>query len=234
MKAFQINGPAWIDSDRWDIAAKIPDGVSDEKVPEMLQGLLADRFKMSTRKESKDLPIYALIVGKNGPKLKPAEENAGPLTMTAPDGSRISIPQPGNTTFRATTDGGGGGGRGMMMMDSSGRMQMRGMTMPGFAESLSRLLDRPVFDMTQVDGKYDISLEVSMEDLVGMKRMVGGGGGAVMMRAGGGEGSGGPAPEASPHGSIFSAVQQLGLKLDPRKAPVETVAIASIERPTEN
>ena len=218
LKPYQVTGPAWMESERYDINAKIPEGVSEDKTPEMLQNLLAERFQMKTHKESKDLPIYALIVGKNGPKLKKSEDTGDAPVMVGPDGAKVALPR---------------GSAGAMMMDNTGKMSINKTTLPRFADMLSRMLDRPVLDMTAIEGTYDITLEVAMEDMVGMKRMAGGAGGAVMVHGGGGANEG-PAPDSNPRGSIFSAVQQLGLKLDSRKAPVDITVVDKVEKPTEN
>lgn len=219
VKRYQINGPSWMDSERYDITAKVPDGVPKEQIPAMLRVLLAERFKMAAHKETKEQPVYALIVGKNGPKLTKSEdspEGAPPRTMVAPDGGKIQAP------------------KGAMMMEMGGpggnaRMKAVGVDLGRFSDMLSGMLDRPVLDMTGVTGNYDISLDVSMEELAGMKRMAVGGPGP---------GAGpdhGPAPEGAPSASIFQAIQQLGLKLDPRKAPVEFVIIDRADKvPTEN
>src|ERR1700722_15101648 len=72
VKQYQISGPNWISSERWDILATLPEGASRDQVPEMLQTLLAERFGLKVNKESKEQAIFALVVGKNGPKLKEA------------------------------------------------------------------------------------------------------------------------------------------------------------------
>jgi uncharacterized protein (TIGR03435 family) len=211
VKPYQVSGPGWIDSTRYDITAKIPDGAKD-KVPEMLQALLLERFNMSVHHETKDLPIYALIVGKNGSKLKKSEEGAAPVMM-GPDGAKMKNAP-----------------RGAMMVDGSGRIQANRVTMSGFSDMLSRMMDRPVVDMTGMEGDYDITLEVAMEDLIGMKKMAGGMGPGVHS---GGEG--GPAPESNPRASMFTAVQQLGLKLDPRRSPLDFLVVDKAEKvATEN
>ena len=64
----QISGPAWLDTERFDIVAKIPAGVSRDQLPQMFQALLADRFKLKLHSERKELSVYALVVGTNGPK----------------------------------------------------------------------------------------------------------------------------------------------------------------------
>jgi uncharacterized protein (TIGR03435 family) len=251
LKPYQITGPGWIESERWDVTAKIPDGAPADKLPEMWQNLLASRFHVSTRRETKDLNIYALIVGKNGPKLTPAEESDKPMTFDAPDGSKVKLPSPpgggggigvreqavdhaggpGEKARAAIGGGPAGGGpkMGMMVMDGMGKMQLKGSTLGGFSDMLTRMMDRPVLDFTNVEGKYDITLEVSMEDMVGMKRMAAGPG--MMMHD---RGPDGPAPEGNPRASIFSAVQQLGLKLEPRKAPTDFLVVEKVDRPTEN
>ncbi len=70
IKPHQLSGPDWMRSQRFDIAAKIPDGVSKDQVPEMLQALLAERFKLSIHRDSKDQSVFALVVGRNGSKLQ--------------------------------------------------------------------------------------------------------------------------------------------------------------------
>jgi len=67
-----ISGPAWLDTERFDIVAKIPAGVAEDQIPRMFQALLADRFKLKLHREKNQLPIYALVVGKNGPKMQKA------------------------------------------------------------------------------------------------------------------------------------------------------------------
>src|SRR5471030_11425 len=73
VKDFQISGPDWMASTRFDVIAKLPADTPGSKVPEMLRSLLAERFKMATHRETKELPMYALVVGKNGPKMKESE-----------------------------------------------------------------------------------------------------------------------------------------------------------------
>ena len=248
VKQHQITGPSWLD-ERYDITAKVPEGVPVDQVPVMLQALLAERFKMTIHKETKEQPVYALIVGKNGPKLTKSEpagaggEGAGPRTFGKEAGAPPPPPPPGGgrggPSF-ATSDGKAVQvPRGAMMMSIGGpggnaRMQANGTTLGRFADMLSNMLDRPVLDMTGIEGNYDIALDVSMEDMVGMKRMaIGGGPGPGAMAAGGGDH--GPAPDAAPSASIFTAVQNLGLKLDPRKAPIEFVIVDRGDKvPTEN
>jgi uncharacterized protein (TIGR03435 family) len=214
VRSYQITGPSWLDSERYDVIAKVPDGAPKEQIPAMLQNLLAERFGMKVRRETKEQAVYALVVGKNGPKLKKAAE-----------GEAARPPA-------AVAHSGGPARRGTMMMMSNGRLEARGATMTAFTDMLSNLMDRPVVDMTHIEGNYDIALDVSMEELAGMRKMP--------MMAGPGPGARGPeevrpVPESGPAPSIFTAVQQLGLKLESRKAPIDYVVVEQAQKvPTEN
>ena len=219
VKSYQISGPSWLDSERYNIVATIPEGLSQDQVPVMLQGLLAERFKLKMHREKKDQSVYALVAGKGGPKLqKSTDEDLAP---------NFDLPVPA----------GGGPKKGGMIMIRNGHIEMKKMTMSGFADMLSNMLDRPVVDMTGIQGNYDVNLDVSMEDMVGMKgglRIAHPGGGPGGPDGGGGP-AGGPAPDGPPAPSIFTAIQQLGLKLDPRKAPIDYIVIDGGEKtPTEN
>jgi len=86
VKFYQVTGPDWMGQEQFDILAKIPDGVSKDQVPEMLQALLAERFKLAVHRETKELPVYALVVGKNGIKMKEAD----PADAPAVDATRNS------------------------------------------------------------------------------------------------------------------------------------------------
>ena len=84
VKGYQISGPSWLDSERYDIAAKIPKGATKEQFMLMLQNLLAERFKLTLHREKKDLPMYALVVGKSGPKMKESVDGAVPADGAGP------------------------------------------------------------------------------------------------------------------------------------------------------
>jgi len=71
VKNYQINGPAWLDSERYDIAVKIAPGATKEQVGVMWQNLLAERFGLKVHHESKEFQVSELVVGKDGAKLKP-------------------------------------------------------------------------------------------------------------------------------------------------------------------
>ena len=90
IKEHQLVAPDWMDSARFDIVAKLPEGATSDQVPEMIQTLLADRFKVTIHKESKVLPIYAMIVAKGGPKMKEAEADGNLRVMMSPKGREMS------------------------------------------------------------------------------------------------------------------------------------------------
>jgi uncharacterized protein (TIGR03435 family) len=221
VKDYQISGPDWLNSERFDVVATIPPNTPKEDVPLMWQSLLADRFKLVLHRDKKDLPIYALVVAKGGPKLKPSEN------QDAPAGGPKGPP------------GMFGGARGTVMM-GRGRMTANRTSISSFAENLSRQMDRPVIDETQLTGLYDITLEYTPDERQRMQFMPGmpapppGAGGP------GGEGpgarAGGPEGASSSGPTIFVAVQeQLGLKMESKKAPVEILVIDHAEKaPTEN
>jgi uncharacterized protein (TIGR03435 family) len=171
----------------------------------MLQALLAERFKLTVHRESKELPIYALVVAKDGPKLQEAKPgDTYPNGIKGPDG------QPG---------------AGMMMMGREG-LTAQGIPIANLVRHLSRVLGRKVVDKTGLTGKYDFTLKWTPDQSQ-----------SAMLRGpeGGQPGTGSAAaPEAS-EPSIFTALQeQLGLKLDSQKGPVEILIIDHVEKPSEN
>jgi uncharacterized protein (TIGR03435 family) len=190
VRDFQLlGGPDWLIKELYAIQAKAPEGpVSDAQIRLMVQTLLAERFHLRVHRETKELAVYALVIGKNGPKVEAAKDS----------------PRPGAL----------GVGRGSITARST--------TFANVATALSRLLSRPVLDETQLSGNYDFKLHYDQSS-VGLPFP-------------------GPRQESDAAGqpdgaepSIFTAVQeQLGLKLDPQKRPVEVVVIDSIARPSEN
>ncbi len=246
VKDYQISGPDWLGSpmsaERFNIQATLPEGATEKQVPQMLQALLADRFKLVVHRDTKDHSVYALIVAKGGIKMKEAEPEP-----PAAAGEQPSDPKKGETVMgqgssQVRISGTVGGGRGvtvkggpmgpMRMSMADGRMHMEAerMSMTMLIETLTRFLDRPVVDMTGLTGNYQVALDLSMDDMKNAAKAAGVG---AMMS---GE-AGRPSTEASePSGSsIFNSVQQLGLKLEARRAPMTMIVIDHVEKsPTEN
>jgi uncharacterized protein (TIGR03435 family) len=236
VKPYQVSGPDWMAAERFNVQATIPEGASPEQVPEMLQALLAERFKLTMHRESKEHSMYALVVGKTGHKLKESPPDPGDATPAEPGDGKSQVRINGSMEGKGVVVTGGPGGPTRMSMGPGGMMHMEAakMTLAALADMLSRFVDRPVVDMTELKGNYQVALDFAMEDLRNMARTAG-----VMIPgpAAGGDGGNSPANAASdPSGSsIFASMQQLGLKLEPRKAPVALIVIDHLEKtPTEN
>lgn len=228
VKSYQVSGPSWLDTERFDIVAKVPKGASKKDFQVMLQNLLAERFKLVVHKEHKDAPIYALVTGKGGPKMKesaPLDTTASKDAQTPPDGRGPTPPAMGRDGMPRMAPG----GRGMMMMMGPNGLRMQGAraTTAELADILSNQLGRPVIDATGLTAQYDYTLDFSPEGLAMMRGM------PMPM--------GHPTPGAAPESgresgpSIFTAVQeQLGLKLESRKGPVDLIVVDRVEKtPTE-
>jgi uncharacterized protein (TIGR03435 family) len=201
VKDFQIDGPDWLNGSRFDVTAKFPAGATEDQVPEMLQTLLADRFKLLLHRGTKERPIYALLAAKDGPKLKAAE-----VQTSAP--------------------GGGGQRRGMgITMDSGGlHLEAQSATVSQVSELLARFTERPIVDMTGIQGQYEFDLVFTPEKMPNVART---------MPPPGGDTGGNSQAEQAP--SVFDAVQKYGLRLDARKGPIEMLTIDHVEKtPTEN
>jgi uncharacterized protein (TIGR03435 family) len=207
VRNYQVSGPEWLDSLRFDIVATVPDGATKEQFQSMLRNLLATRFKVTVHRESKELPIYALLMSKNGPKVK-ATVDDGALAG-GPPGEQLAMIQPveGKDGFPALALP----APGLVSETKNGRARVTAKETPisKFADLLSGILGRPVVDMTGLTGNYSFVVYFTPEDR---------------------NADGGSDP------SIFGALQeQLGLRLDARKGPVELLVIDHAEKvPTGN
>jgi uncharacterized protein (TIGR03435 family) len=217
IQPFQIaGGPAWLDSARYDISAKPENNPKPSEIPIMLQALLADRFQLKMHRETKELPIYALVVAKKDGAKKDAKLGPG-LTeskeggCTPPDPSkRPHPPDPG----KPSTLGCGG------MMIGRNRVAAASIPIADLTPMLSRILGRMVADKTGLTGRFDISLEWAPNESQALQSPP--------------DGPKPPPPDATGP-SIFTALQeQLGLKLESQKGPVEIFVIDRAEKPSEN
>ena len=242
VKDFQISGPSWLDSERFEIQATMPPETTKEQFHIMLQNLLADRFKMAVHRETKELPMYSLVVAKNGPKMKESVETPPAETSKADAPKDDGPPRPfpgGRGPLKMGPDGfpvmppmnfGGRGGFAMMMSPAGSRMMAQKQTVQDLADRLSSMLSKPVIDATGLKAKYDFTLTFSMDGLNS---------GMTLLGPPPGEGGRGPKEglePSEPPQTIFAAVQsQLGLKLDPKKGPVDLIVVDRAEKtPTEN
>jgi uncharacterized protein (TIGR03435 family) len=194
LKDFQVGAPSWTESERYDIAARSPEGGQGDN-RQRLQTLLADRFTLKVHRETREQPVYALILarsdGRLGPQLKPSTIDCKAAAM-AKDG--------GLSCGMNTSSGG-----------AAGRISAIGQSMEALADALGNYgLSRMVIDRTGLKGAFDIELAWKPDT-------------AIVAATG---------PDAP---SLFTALQeQLGLKLDARRGPVEFLVVDSVDRPTEN
>lgn len=213
----QVSGaPSWANTDRYDVEAKMDSSTIDDlrKLNEddrrvarqhMLQALLAERFKLTLHRETKELPIYELVVAKDGPRFHEAKPgDTYPNGIKGPDGQSHG---------------------GTMFMGPEG-FTAQGIPISNFVQHLKRQLGRNVVDKTGLTGKYDFTLKWTPDESQG----------AMFKRAEGGQ----PGAEAtstpeSSGPSIFTAIQeQLGLKMESQKGPVEIYVIDHAEKPSED
>lgn len=250
VKPFQISGPDWITSTRFDIKAKMPGGSTKDDAPLMLQTLLEERFKLAVRRETKEHSVLALVVGKGGSKMKETEPGK-PLDESAPlkpgESSMSTIEGPMRMTIDAKGMGStvdmGTKGRYTTRVDPStmtAHMQATQITMPGFVNMLNQFSQmggggaRTIIDMTDLKGTYEVAIDFSLADLMAMARAQGM---DVPGGATGATGGAGANAAATPGGgtSITDAVQALGLRLESRKAQLEQLIVEHAEKtPTEN
>jgi uncharacterized protein (TIGR03435 family) len=237
-----IGGPGWMESDRYDVQATADcsgGAIPRERLQLMVQSMLEDRFQLKAHMETRELPIYNLLVAKGGPKVKPSEDQTPPFVAAGP-------PRPCDST--ATTPPPPpppGGGRGfpfdpgsppprgsIMMMSSQTGMTLQATAMPvaNLVGLLQQQLGRTVVDKTDLEGLFDFKLTFSPEGLASPF-----GRGALLPPPGGAPAGPSPVPAATdPVPSIFTAIQELGLRLESSKGPVEVLVIESVQKPTEN
>ncbi len=217
VKNYQVSGPPWLASARFDIAAKVPSG-ERAHIRAMIQSLLADRFQMKMHREKKEMPVYALTVAKAGVRgLK--ESGEGEQT---PGEAHVAVQGgPGGVSMNL------GGGSSFSFGDN--KFQARKMTMQAFTDVLGRFMDRPLVDLTGLQGAYDFDLDITAEDYR-----------AMLIRSAIAAGVQLPpealrALEMSSGDSLVSALEKVGLKLEARKSPVDLLVIDNMAKlPTEN
>jgi uncharacterized protein (TIGR03435 family) len=207
VEQYQVSGPGWMSARFFEVMAKVPAGASRSEVPAMIRTLLSDRFGLVAHHGTKEIPVYALIVGKEGPRLK--EAAAGAAGEVKPPKGAVGLEHYSGET-RMTTFGDNHNGTVIVSDPSDGdaRLAIRdgtthltapAMTMVALAKGITPVLDRPVVDMTHLGGRYELELDVS----------------------------------GSPE--IFRSIEKLGLKLERQKAAVEFIIVDRLRQtPTEN
>jgi uncharacterized protein (TIGR03435 family) len=207
VKEYQVSGPDWLTSERYDIVVKVPEGASGEQVRLMWQNLLAERFGVKLHHESKEFQVEELVIGKGGPKLKATALDPAALTDPGPPAhdKNGELTGPGNDTT--------------IMPNGEAHTVARGQPLSNLTAMLWRLLSRPVIDKTGLTGKYDFSLDFKMD---------------LRAMAPAAAAPGDNAPDAGT--DITSAVeQQLGLRLVAAKALLDVLVIDKADKvPTDN
>jgi len=200
-----IGGPAWVDTDRFDVNARAEGERPTAEMQHMLRSLLTDRFRLVVHTETREVPVYALTIARKdralGPKLRASDATCAQEARDFIPGAPGFPPACGD--FRLSARG----------------LTARGMTMPRLAQVLSGTVGRPVLDRTGLDPAYDLELEWSSD--LGLRQAPPGSAGAS---------------ELTPDGlSLFTAMQeQLGLRLQPTRGPVDVIVIDRAEPPTQD
>ena len=202
LTSYQIRGPEWLKTVRYDVVAKLPNGTTREQFALMLQRLLESRLRLITHKDRAEMAVYELVVAKNGPKLK---ESAGNQAAAK---DLVDLPPRPSPRDRALD------GDGYPILSDApvsekalvrGRITQRmvGATLEQIAALLSGQVDRPLFDHTGLSGKYDVVLHYALDYLAAQ------GGGPTMIEA---------------------VQSELGLKLESKKEMVEILVVDHVEK----
>jgi uncharacterized protein (TIGR03435 family) len=204
--------PKWANNERFDVVAKVNSNdiaefhkITREQRGMMLQSVLANRFMLKTHFESKELPVYTLLVAKSGSKLEVAKQGETPSNTSK--GSADPKHNPGS-----------------LSRTGPGQLQGQAADMWALTAVLTQILGRPVLDKTGLRGQYNFELNWQPEDF-SADRLSG--------TAGTPEETSPQSQSSFP--SIFPAMQeQLGLKLRPTKGPVNVLIIDRVEEPSAN
>ena len=204
-----IGGPAWLDTDRFDIQAK-PEGerpsIPHPEMQQMVQALLQDRFQLKAHIESRELPVYELVVTKDGPKIKwvddqTPESELSPTIFCSPT-APSRLPRRGVSLIGTPNPAG------MLLTITASATSV-----PTFIDLIQPYTDRLILNKTGLKGMFDFKMQFGLS----------------------GSSPNAGTPLAEPSGpSIFTGVQDLGLKLESTKAPIEVLVIDSVQRPSEN
>lgn len=235
-----VRGPSWMDSDRYDIQATANcsrGALSSEQIQLMFRSMLEDRFQLKAHVESREEQVYNLVVAKYPPKIKlsedqtPVPQQAAPPIQPCSPASEAppnpAPPMPPAGQRGSPFDPDNPAPRGFVGISFS----LSGATLRGSAVPISRMLGMlqryvgsPITDKTNLTGLFDFTLRFSQEGLVNPDGV----------------------PLASPDRVIppglaidrapilLTAIQELGLKFEPAKGPVEVLVVDSVQKPTEN
>jgi len=228
----------WSDGPKIDISAKLPEGTSRDQVPAMLRDLLATRFKLATHREYREQPVYALVAAKGGPSLQSASQNADALNTAANPQTSEPANLNGVQFYVTRLPNPDGRGSQVMIMNSPRmgtvrdtetgspnyiqRYEAPSITLDGLADLLTivGIGPDPVVNATGQQGRYQISLEMSMaelKELLTSETRVPGDRQSALLKA------------------ARDGLKKSGLQLERRKVPVEMLVIDNLEKtPSEN
>ena len=217
-------GPLWMQSEFYSVSAKAEAPPAHPQMMDgpMLQVLLEERFRLKTHREMREMPVYAMTVGKGGLKLQPLAEGAcTPVDFLHPQ----APPKPGELPNIC----------GVMMIrrteTGNVKIDVRGSTMTQFAQRLSQLAGRPVVDKTSISGQFNFHLEFTPDPAIPGQNFPGGRGGDAGIATNPGNPL--PTPEGGP--DLFVALpEQIGLKLTSDKGSVSVLIIDHVEKPSAN
>ena len=219
-----IGGPDWISTDRFEVMGTARAGVSATDARTMLRALLADRFQLATHAETRQLPVYELRLAREdrrlGPQLRPSGAECAPMRgpargIGAPSFAAAPPPPPPPpppgmaVSLNATRTTPPRCPSAASRMNGLGHWSLRGESMTFVARQLTGETSRPVFDRTGLDGPYDMDMTFASDAAI----------------------AAGQTDAPTLEGALR---EQLGLRLESARAPVEVILIDRVERPTEN
>ena len=237
-QTYEVTGPDWLPTDRFDITATLPAGASKDDVPRMTQSLLRDRFHLEVRHDTlDDQPVIALQAAKTGLKLKPATSTPKPLDLSQPlqPGQSIVESPTGSILLTRNPDGAtvydmGERGDFTLLFDTSSmtmHMTSNAITMKGVAVMINVLgsgQGREVVDQTELPGPYQVSLEFALADLLGSLHDDG-----IDLP---------PSPgydDPDNGATLAGSLNHLGIHMEKTRAPVTRLVVDKIDKaPTEN
>jgi uncharacterized protein (TIGR03435 family) len=196
VRAAQVSGPAWLSDQVFDVEAKVPDDTPKDELNAMLQSLLEERFGLKVHRGTATGKGFTLTVGKDGPKLKPAQPPPAPVEGLTDEERQVQVAQ------KMLADRGAARKRRQEIATAQGEFNTESwssITTQELAAQLVRIAEAPVIDETGLTGKYAVTIKTSKN------------------------------PDGSA-GTVFDAVEKLGLKLEPRKVTVETVVVDHISK----
>jgi uncharacterized protein (TIGR03435 family) len=207
-----IGGPDWVHTRMWDVSVKAA-ALSPDDARLLVRRLVENRFALRAHREMRELPVYHLVLartdGRLGPKIKPSTVDCTPFLT----GQRPMQESPSDPTHRfgLCSEGGSFTPGGVLTP------RLNGQPLSGLIQHLQEALEQPVIDRTGLKGNYDIELSYLEESLADKSV------------------AGPAAPSASKGPTLFTALQeQLGMKLEPARGPVQVLVIDSVSEPTAN